>query len=103
MTRIPSDAAPDRVPVHGLDSCARLGDHIRDLEQALLRPEVRQSRDALEALLADDFVEFASDCRRYTKAEVIAALHRESPCVRTLTDFRFTVLAENVVLATSRA
>lgn len=79
-------------------------DRIRDLEEQLLRPEVRGSPDAVGALLDDAFVEFATDGRAYTKAQVIAALQRESAVYeRSLTDFRARPLADGVILATYRA
>ncbi|HRC85598.1 MAG TPA: nuclear transport factor 2 family protein, partial [Thermoanaerobaculia bacterium] len=50
--------------------------HLRGLEAALLEPEVRYS-ELLEQHLAEDFVEFGSSGRRYSRAEVIAALAEE--------------------------
>ena len=46
----------------------------RSLEQMLLRPEVRRSRNALEALLADDFLELGSSGRVYDRSSVVKAL-----------------------------
>ena len=80
-----------------------LRDHIRKLEEQLLQPEVRRSRPALEALLADDFSEFATDGAAYTRVQVIEALQREATYRRSLGDFHVVALAENVVLATYRA
>jgi len=79
-----------------------LRDHIRQLEQQLLRPEVRRSRRSLDGLLADEFTEFASDGVAYSKEKVVEALEHEVVYRRSLTDFRVAVLAENVVLATYR-
>jgi hypothetical protein len=77
---------------------------IRDLEERLLRPEVRASAAALEALLADDFVEFGSSGTVYDKHSIIAALLREEldgePC--TMRDFAARRLAPGVVLVTYR-
>ncbi len=80
-----------------------LRDDIRKLEEQLLQSDVRRSRPALEALLADDFTEFASDGAAYSKAQVIDALQRKATYRRSLTDFHIVALAENVVLATYRA
>ena len=80
-----------------------LRDHIRNLEEQLLQPDIRRSRPALEALLADDFSEFATDGAAYTKVQVIDALQREATYRRSLADFHVVALAENVVLATYRA
>ena len=82
---------------------ASLREHIRELEERLLRPEVRRSRENLEELLADEFTEFASDGAAYAKAQVIDALQSEVPCQRSLIDFRIVALAEDVVLSTFRS
>ena len=79
---------------------ASLHEHLRELEERLLRPDARRSRQALDELLSDDFVEFASDGVAYDKAQVIDALEREAPFRRSLADFRIVPLAENVILAT---
>jgi hypothetical protein len=50
---------------------------LRELEERLLTPEVRGSRDAVDALLADDFVEFGSSGTVYDKASMLAALQEE--------------------------
>ena len=60
-----------------MESPLSLQEHIRDLEERLLRQEVRRSREALDELLADEFVEFASDGVAYDKTHVIAALQAE--------------------------
>ena len=78
-------------------------EHIRELEERLLQPEVRRSRENLEELLADGFTEFASDGAAYTKAQVIDALQSELPSERSLIDFRLVALAEDVVLCTYRS
>jgi hypothetical protein len=54
-------------------------------------------------LLADEFIEFASDGAAYTKAQLIDALHRETRCLRSLTEFHLVALSESIVLATFRA
>lgn len=77
--------------------------HIRELEERLLRPEVRRSPRLLDELLADEFVEFASDGAAYDKREVIDTLQSERSLHRSLTDFRLIVLAEGVVLSTYRS
>lgn len=86
-----------------MECIASLREHLRELEGRLLRPEARRSRQALDELLADEFVEFASDGAAYDKGQVIDALGREALCRRSLTDFQIVPLAENVVLATYRA
>jgi hypothetical protein len=76
---------------------------IRALEERLLQPEVRRSRAALDRLLADDFVELASDGNAYDKAAVIAALEKERTFRRVIGGFRVAAIADGVVLATYEA
>ncbi|MGC1817032.1 MAG: DUF4440 domain-containing protein, partial [Casimicrobiaceae bacterium] len=80
-----------------------LSDHIRELEERLLQPDVRCSRPDLDRMLASEFVEFASDGRAYDRERVIEVLQHETPFRRWLTDFQITAIAENVLLATYRA
>jgi hypothetical protein len=77
--------------------------HIRELEERLLRPEVRRSPRLLDELLADEFVEFASDGTAYDKREVIEALQSERSLQRSLTDFQLIALSEGIVLSTYRS
>src|SRR5690349_19108975 len=84
-------------------SMSSLNDHIRELEERLLRSDIRRSATALAALLADEFVEFASDGCAYTRTQVIAALQRERTFSRSLAEFRLVALADHAVLATYRA
>ncbi|PZM13209.1 DUF4440 domain-containing protein [Rhizobium tubonense] len=51
----------------------------RHLEQELHRPEIRASRDAVSALLANDFMEFGSSGGIYDKAITTDALALEAP------------------------
>ena len=51
---------------------------LRGLGESLLTPEVRASREATDALLADDFVEFGSSGTVYDKASILAALQEEA-------------------------
>lgn len=79
---------------------ATLTRQLRMFEEQLLKTEVRKSRSDLESLLADEFVEFASDGRAYDKEQVILALQYESPSPRSISDFRIAVLSDDIVLAT---
>jgi hypothetical protein len=78
---------------------------IRDLEESLLDPRIRRSREALHELLADEFLEFGSSGRRYTKAEIVEALVAETAVAPrfTLSDFSLLVIAPGAALATYRA
>lgn len=51
-----------------------LSDHLLMLERRLQQAEVRADRQALEALLADDFLEFGASGGRWDKAQVLHSL-----------------------------
>lgn len=76
---------------------------LRQLEERLLRADVRSSPAPMGDLLADEFVEFGSSGRAFDKQQVIDALRAEVPTSRrSMLDFRTTVLAPGVVLTTYR-
>jgi hypothetical protein len=82
-----------------------LAAHLQHLEEQLLDPTVRNDPTRLDALLTDDFREFGSSGRSYTKAEIIALLQEESaepadPVTLSLSDFAVRLLAPAVALAT---
>ena len=73
---------------------------IKKLEEKLLSPEVRNSEEDLNRLLADDFLEYGKSGSVYTKKNVIEALlQEEDNIIITLFDFEVKLLAENVILA----
>jgi len=78
-------------------------DHLRALEEELLQPAVRKTASRVDALLADDFLEFGSSGRVFDKHDIIDILKSESPARRSLTDFRALPLGPGVVLTTYRA
>lgn len=51
---------------------------IRSLEEALHRPEIRRSREAVEDLLAEGFMEFGASGRVYERATIIDQLAEQS-------------------------
>ena len=70
---------------------------------SLLRPDSRRSLGDLELLLADDFREFGKSGRVWDKQSVIAMIAQESAAFEyTLEDFRVSLLAPTVALATYR-
>jgi hypothetical protein len=77
-------------------------EEIRAVEERLLLPEVRTSADALDGLIADDFVEFGSSGLSYTKQDVIAQLQSAPHFTVSMTDFRVVALSADVALATYR-
>jgi hypothetical protein len=80
-------------------------DLLRQLEEHLLRPEVRGSAEQVGRLLADDFVEFGSSGYAYDKQQIIEALQQEKPdpALRiSLTEFAARRLAPGIFLVTYR-
>jgi len=74
---------------------------LQGLEELLLVPDVRKSTQLAE-LLADEFVEFGSSGRVYTKDDLVAALQAESPVTQTTSEFKVATLAPDVALLTYR-
>ena len=81
----------------------RISEQLRHLEEELLQPEVRSSSEKLSALLADEFVEFASSGQVFSKAQVVEALRNEIPARRSLSDFQVVLLSGEIALVTYRA
>lgn len=76
-------------------------DRLRELETALHRREVRNSRQAVSDLLADEFIEFGSSGTVYNKAQIIEALEKESVDVKiAVRDFAVREIAPGVALIT---
>ena len=76
---------------------------LRHLEEQLLQPQVRASRERLAELLADDFIEFGSSGKVFDKKKVIAGLAKETSTKLSLSKFAVTMLADNIALVTYRA
>jgi len=72
-----------------------------NLETMLLKPEVRSSREELDKLLADDFIEFGSSGSVYRKPNTLANLTTNTDkVVYEVSDFEAKELSENFVLTT---
>ncbi|WP_407314119.1 DUF4440 domain-containing protein [Desulfosporosinus sp. SB140] len=80
-----------------------LYEQIYDLEDRLLQPEIRGSREEILRLLAYDFVEFGSSGGTFDKLQVVEELPHSPAVPVIIEDFRVKVLALDVVLATYRA
>jgi hypothetical protein len=76
--------------------------HLRQLEERLLQPNVRRSAAEVSELLANEFIEFGSSGRIFDKRHIIASLQMEPTVRRSLLDFKTSVLAPGVVLVTYR-
>jgi hypothetical protein len=81
----------------------QLAGRLLDLEQDLLRPEVRRSRAALEALLAPDFTEIGRSGRVYDREAIVEALAGEAPIDIRIEEFHVRLLAPGLALATYRS
>ncbi len=80
-----------------------LGEHLRKLEESLLSSVVRKDHDYVATLLADDFREFGSSGRSFTKTAILAELQAELALSDiTLNDFVCSFLAEGVAFLTYR-
>ena len=79
-----------------------VNDHLRALEEALLTPALRRDQSRLATLIADDFREFGSSGRIFSKVEILDALQTEVPAKLHLEDFETTPLAPGAVLVTYR-
>ncbi len=80
---------------------------LRQLEEQLLQPCIRQAAAAVAALLADEFIEFGSSGRIFNKSQVIQSLLAESSAAaavpqRAIADFRVATIAPGVILCTYR-
>ena len=73
---------------------------IRALEERLLRPEVRGSKQELDSLLADEFIEHGSSGRIYNKKQVMDGLLNGDKDEAFLVNFVATPLADGIMLAT---
>jgi len=78
-------------------------EEIRSLEEALHRPEVRHSRQAVETLLAEEFVEFGASGTVYSRATIIDLLIQEDDSdegsLRTW-NYALTPISSDAVLLT---
>ena len=84
-----------------MKSIFSLEEHLRRLEESLLQPDVRTSKDRLAAILDEDFFEFGSSGRVLYRDGGIA--EEGIGTVRmTLSDFEIHPLSEEIVLATYR-
>jgi|SRR6185503_6573758 len=79
-----------------------LQDEIRELEEKLTTQAVRTSADVLDRLVSDEFVEFGSSGRVYTKRDVIAQMLAAPSTTFRVDDFRVLALTPDVALATYR-
>jgi hypothetical protein len=77
--------------------------HLRSLEEALLNPALRRNRAAVENLLTQDFVEFGSSGRVWTRDQITELLANQPLFPVRIDDFNCVLLTETVALVTYRA
>jgi hypothetical protein len=82
--------------------------HLRSLEEALLRSDVRGNAEAVQDLLAEEFREFGSSGRVYSRDSIVEALQIEAlqteiPKQLLLESFEARRLASDLALVTYRA
>ncbi len=76
---------------------------LKRLEENLWQPEARFSLEKIDALLADDFIEFGSSSRIYNKRKILETPVQEINARLPLPDFCTKLLAQSVVLITYRS
>lgn len=79
-----------------------LSAHLRACEEALLDPAIRRHRALVEAFLAEDFREFGSSGRVWSREEILELLETEDYTPPALEDFCCQSIAEDVALVTYR-
>jgi hypothetical protein len=77
--------------------------HLRACEEALLDPQVRRNRARVAALLADDFEEFGSSGRVWSRELIIESLAFEDYQPIAMEDFKCDRIAEGLALVTYRS
>lgn len=80
----------------------QLQDHLFNLEERLLHPDREGDRHALVSLLAEDYKEFCSSGRVFSRQQTVADLLNSAPRPATIHYFNVESLSENVALATYR-
>src|SRR5271157_2425266 len=73
---------------------------LRASEEALLDPLVRKDRQRVSALLTEDFVEFGSSGKVWTREQILNLLAAEGYAPPTMEDFQCRQIANGVALVT---
>lgn len=79
--------------------------HIYDLENQMLQPEIRSSKEKIENLLAEDFFEFCSsgNVHFFSEDEFNNDAQEQIVFNCEIKDFDIKILASDVILATYKA
>ncbi len=72
-----------------------------DLETALHKKEVRNSREQVSALIADDFLEFGKSGGKFDKQDILTGLEQEAIDLQIIvSDLNAKELSKDIVLVT---
>jgi hypothetical protein len=80
-----------------------LAAHLRGLEETLLDPATRRDRGKVAALLADDFREFGSSGRAWSREATVELLASGDYLPPRIEDFSCHLIGEGVALVTYRS
>ncbi len=80
-----------------------LKETIFEFETALLDPTVRAAKDKLQEFISDEFIEFGSSGKVYTRNDILDLLPLEDPIDVQVEEFTITELSTGVVLAKYRS
>ena len=75
-------------------------DIIKNLETELFQPEIRKSKEKLEELIADEFIEIGESGNQYNKLDILNVLPKQTGIKFYLSDFEATEISPDIVLAT---
>jgi hypothetical protein len=73
---------------------------IKALELELLQPEVRKSKERLNELIAENFVEIGASGRKFSKQNVIKELLNETEINFTILSFNTIEISPDTILST---
>ncbi len=86
-----------------IEASDAIAQQLRKLEEDMLQPEIRRSPEAVASLLTDDFCEFGSSGRIFSKSEILEALRTETGGQISIADFCVRSLTAETALVTYRA
>ena len=76
---------------------------IIELEKQLVNPNIRQSEDDLNLILADDFIEISSAGEYFNKKNTITALKIENNITYELSNFHGKLISPDILLLSYKA
>ena len=81
----------------------KIAEHLQTLELELFTNTTRKNAERVSTLLADNFREFGSSGRVYSKEDIVLTLQQESPVSISAVDFNVMFLSEGVALVTYKS